>query len=64
MGNTNTYIKMTDGGNSCTITLDEAISELICIYESAEDGNHSEFTFSTVEMTQEEFDNLPEFTGF
>ena len=54
----NTYIKITDGGNSCIMSLEQAISELESMYSSAVDGNHSEFTFCTVDMTAEEFERL------
>lgn len=63
-----TYIRISlpgsDGKGGYTDTLEGAIETLRHMVENHEDGNPDSYEFSTVSMTEEEFENLPEFTGF
>jgi len=55
------YIKITVAGTSCIHTLGEAIEML---QESLACDTEIDFDLKTIEMTEEEHSNLPEFMGF
>lgn len=50
-------------GPCCWRNLEDAITELRELAEEIKDDLGS-FTITAVEMTEEEFDNLPEFAGY
>ena len=55
------YIKISHENTYVIVTLDEAKSELDALIES---DDAEGYNFSCVEMTEDEFKNLPEFEGF
>jgi hypothetical protein len=57
------YLKTTQMGVSCIQTLADAKEELESFYENAFPGNDTLET-AVVEMTEEEFEKLPEFQGY
>jgi hypothetical protein len=56
------YIKTSQGGVYCIQTLDMAIEELKEFYENAMPKDVLET--SIVELTKEEYEKLPEFSGY
>ena len=65
----NTYIKITEAdcssGNGFVEPLEKAKLVLEQMIESANDSGEPEsYTFTTIEMTEYEFNSLPEFQGF
>jgi hypothetical protein len=59
------YIKISDGHSYFIETIEYAKTTLESMADNhADNGNAEEYEFSTVELTQEEFNNLPEFHGF
>lgn len=64
-----TYIKITEAGDSSgngfVETLEKAQEVLKQMTETAEENSEAEsYTFTTIKMTEEDFDSLPEFGGF
>ena len=60
-----TYIKVSDGGSHYIDTVEAAKDTLDYMVECCNDsGKLDGYKFSTVELTEEEFNNLPDFTGF
>lgn len=59
------YIKISDGDRYFIDTVEGAKSTLDHMVESSSVwSDEQEFIFSTIEMTEEEFNDLPEFQGF
>lgn len=62
---TEIYIKVSDGGSHYIGTVEEAKATIESMaFAAREHGQQEEYAFSTVELTQEQFDNKPEFEGF
>jgi len=56
------YIKISDGYTTCTDPFKQGIEHLTMLLE--EMGTNEKWTFEIVEMTEEEFEELSEFTGW
>lgn len=66
------FFKMTDAdgdpNNGPVVSIDEAKSELDAMVSQMDEGGCEDFppsfTFTAIELTQEEYEELPEFMGF